>query len=247
MPGRNDSGPFANIARPVIFRHNTFHDLQHGFIQRAVDNLPFAGRFAGVQCGECAHAAIGRGQRITDGYAHAAGRAVGIAHDIAPSAHGFANAAKSGTFRIGARLAIARHAHDDQARVDRLQDIGAQPPFFDGAGLEILDQDIGGGDQFADQFLTFGIRKFADTAFLLRATTSHHSLSSPRPQLRIGSPWPGGSTLMTSAPMSPSNCPQKGPAINWPSSITRISLSAPVFSTLLRRLQSRPFRLDRGS
>src|SRR6187455_271513 len=44
----------------------------------------------------------------------------------------------------------------------------------------------------------------------------------------MGSPWPGASILMTSAPMSPSSCPQKGPAINVPSSSTRRSARAPV-------------------
>ena len=67
-------------------------------------------------------------------------------------------------------------------------------------------------------------------AFLLRPTTGHQSdlpLAFSRPQLRIGSPWPGGSILMTSAPMSPSSCPQNGPASSVPSSITRSPESGP--------------------
>ena len=71
-----------------------------------------------------------------------------------------------------------------------------------------------------------GMRKLAETDFLLRATTSHCTFSAPWPQTRIGSPAPGGSTLMTSAPMSPSNWPQKGPASSCPSSTTRNPLSA---------------------
>ena len=46
------------------------------------------------------------------------------------------------------------------------------------------------------------------TDFLFRATTGHHSdipCGFSRPHWRIGSPWPGSSTLMTSAPKSPSN------------------------------------------
>ena len=39
---------------------------------------------------------------------------------------------------------------------------------------------------------------------------------------------PGGSILITSAPKSASNCPQNGPANNWPVSITRIPCSGPV-------------------
>ena len=52
---------------------------------------------------------------------------------------------------------------------------------------------------------------------------------------RVWSPVPGGSTLITSAPMSPSTCPQNGPAITWQSSTTRTPSSAPV--TRLRSLQ----------
>src|SRR3954471_9886403 len=43
----------------------------------------------------------------------------------------------------------------------------------------------------------------------------------------MGSPWPGASILITSAPMSPRICPQNGPAISVPSSRTRRSLRAP--------------------
>src|SRR5689334_20193230 len=43
----------------------------------------------------------------------------------------------------------------------------------------------------------------------------------------MGSGWPGGSTLITSAPMSPSSRPVKGPASSMPSSITRTPASGP--------------------
>src|SRR5262245_15998145 len=58
---------------------------------------------------------------------------------------------------------------------------------------------------------------------LFRDCTCHHtevpSLISR--QLRSGSPLPGGSILMTSAPKSPRILPQKGPAISCPSSTMR--------------------------
>src|SRR6476660_4682021 len=73
-----------------------------------------------------------------------------------------------------------------------------------------------------------GSRRLAVTDFLFRATTGHHSdipCVFSRPHWRIGSPCPGSSTLMTSAPKSPSNWPQNGPASSWPSSVTRRSCS----------------------
>ena len=71
-----------------------------------------------------------------------------------------------------------------------------------------------------------GSRRLTVTDFLFRATTGHHSdipCGFSRPHCRIGSPCPGSSTLMTSAPKSPSNWPQNGPASSWPSSVTRRS------------------------
>src|SRR5579871_253226 len=52
------------------------------------------------------------------------------------------------------------------------------------------------------------------------------------------SPVPGGSILMTSAPRSPSSCPAKGPAMNAPSSSTRIPASG--VSVTGRRVDSAP-------
>ena len=68
------------------------------------------------------------------------------------------------------------------------------------------------------------------TDFLPRPTTGHHSdlpSAFSWPQARIGSPLPGGSTLITSAPWSASSWPQNGPASSVPTSITRMSVRAP--------------------
>src|SRR5262249_1687246 len=51
-----------------------------------------------------------------------------------------------------------------------------------------------------------------------------YALSEPSqggPQARVSSPWPGRSTLMTSAPRSPRTCPQNGPASTRDASRTR--------------------------
>ena len=60
---------------------------------------------------------------------------------------------------------------------------------------------------------------------LLRLSARKPGLSSPfmrKPiDFLVWSPVPGGSTLMTSAPMSPSNMQQNGPAMTWLRSSTR--------------------------
>src|SRR5690606_6983321 len=71
-------------------------------------------------------------------------------------------------------------------------------------------------------------RRLQATEYLFRATTRHQLGLSPCPQCRIGSPVSGASSLTISAPISPSNCPQNGPAINCPISTTRIPSSGPL-------------------
>src|SRR3954465_3455367 len=67
---------------------------------------------------------------------------------------------------------------------------------------------------------------------LLRTSTGHSRplpSTRPRPHSRIESGLPGGSTLMTSAPRSPSSRPANGPASMPPSSMTRTPASGPAF------------------
>src|SRR5882762_3182739 len=53
------------------------------------------------------------------------------------------------------------------------------------------------------------------------------------PQLRVSSPLPGGSTLITSAPMSPSIMVHKGPARMRVRSSTRTPASAPLAGAVI--------------
>src|SRR5215211_3668094 len=67
-------------------------------------------------------------------------------------------------------------------------------------------------------------RRLRVTDFLLRAMIGHHRVCPSlrwRPQTRMGSPLPGGSSLITSAPKSARSWPQKGPARRLPISTTR--------------------------
>src|SRR5215218_11509795 len=67
-------------------------------------------------------------------------------------------------------------------------------------------------------------RRLRVTDFLLRAMMGHQRVCPSlrwRPQTRMGSPLPGGSSLMTSAPRSARSWPQKGPASRLPISTTR--------------------------
>src|SRR5918912_151257 len=70
----------------------------------------------------------------------------------------------------------------------------------------------------------FSSRRLRVTDFLLRAMMGHQRVRPSLrclPHSRMGSPLPGGSTLMTSAPKSARSWPQKGPASKLPISTTR--------------------------
>ena len=64
-----------------------------------------------------------------------------------------------------------------------------------------------------------------------------HGRSAPsmREKVRAGSPIPGGSSLITSAPQSASTQPAAGPATHTPSSTTRIPSSGPAMPILPQR------------
>ncbi len=122
-----------------------------------------------MQRGERAHAAVSGGQRVTDRDPHARGRQIGIADDAAPAAHRLANAAESRPRRIGTRLAVTRHAHDDQPGVGLAEFGRVEVPFLERAGAEILDQYVGLGDQLARQLLTvFTSQVDGDRIFVAR-------------------------------------------------------------------------------
>ena len=158
--GRRDlrqdrAGAFADMAGDRIFRHRRFHIGEHRLVDRRVDHLPLAGLVAVLQRHQCAEAGVGGGERVTDRKAGPAGRAIRLAHDIAHAAHRLADAAIAGAVRIGAGLAIAGHADHDQPLVDRAQRLVIQTPFFQRAGTEILEQEVGFLDQPLDDRLAF--------------------------------------------------------------------------------------------
>src|SRR6478609_3355401 len=71
-------------------------------------------------------------------------------------------------------------------------------------------------------------RRLSVTVRLFRPTTGHQrDVPSVRPHCRIGSPVPGASTLITSAPWSAISVAANGPASSWPASSTRTPASGP--------------------
>ncbi len=145
-------------------------------------------------------------------------------------AHRFADGGVPGQGREGSGLAVAADAHDDESRVGGVQRLPAESPPFERAGAEVLDQDVGVRSEVADEALPLLLTQVDRDAALVATrdlppdAAAWCVAAAPLPQNVARS---GGSTLMTSAPRSPSSCPQNGPAITWPSSMTRMPASGP--------------------
>ena len=184
-----------------------------------------------MQRGQRADAGEGRGQRVADRDADARRRRDRVADDVAQAAHRLADRAEAGAARVGPGLPVAGDADHDEARVGGGELLPAEVPFLERARAEILDQEVGLRGELEQEPLPLGLAQVERDRFLVaRDDRPPERRARPafcRPQSRIGSPCPGGSILMTSAPMSPSSWPQNGPASRVPSSSTRRSPRGP--------------------
>ncbi len=93
-------------------------------------------------------------QRVSNGHANPYRRPSGLTAKVAQAAHGLANHAETGLVLVRAGLAVARYTQHDQTGVDGFQVFPAQPPFFQGAGAEVLDQNVTFFYQCAHHVLT---------------------------------------------------------------------------------------------
>ena len=174
---------------------------------------------------------VQRGDRIADRQVRAHRRPVRVAGDETHAAHRFADRAEAGLLAHRPGLAEARDAHQDQAGVVLGQRLVAETPLLERAGAEVLDHDVDLARQPAHDVLALGRRAGRRRSTSCCATGSRHHSEVPscsRRHVRSGSPAPGGSTLITSAPNSASSRAANGPAINCPSSRTLMPCNAPL-------------------
>ena len=134
----------AHIALVVVGRGQLVEDAEDRLVQADVDELPAPRHVARAQREHDAERAVE--PRHVVGNGGGAGRhrrPVGIAREVRQPAEGVADAAEAGTRAVGPGLAEAGDAHHHQLGVLLAEDIPAEAPLLHGAGLEILDQDIG--------------------------------------------------------------------------------------------------------
>ena len=77
-------------------------------------------------------------------------RAVWFAVDVDETGIGLSQGAEAGAVLVGAGLAEAGDADDDEAGVDGLEHVWADAPLFERAGAVILNQDVGILDEALD-------------------------------------------------------------------------------------------------
>ena len=173
------------------------------------------------------------------------GRAIGVARDVAGSAHRRGDAPEAGALPVRSRLPEGGDAHHDETAVHRAQILPAEVPALERAGPEVLGDDVGGGGEALDEGLALGGAQVAGDGLLVAR------LDQPEVGEPVGGgaaeaaeivATPGCSTLITSAPNSPSSVQQKGAATK----VARSSAVRPSSGRAMRRHCSAPTRRSVG-
>ena len=142
------AGTFADKAEHIELRDHAFHHGEDRFVQGHVYHLALAAvDFPVSQRHQCTDHTPQGSNRVTDGNTRAHRWAVVEAGDVAQAAHRLAHGAEARLVLHRPGLAEARQAHHYQARVERVQHVPAQAEFFQHARAEVLDQDVGVGQQ----------------------------------------------------------------------------------------------------
>ena len=154
--------------------------------------------------------------------------------------HRLGHHTKAGLAAVRSGLTVTTDPPHDQLRVAHDQHLGRQAKTFQRAGTDVFDQHVAFISQLAHDVLRGGAFQIQTTERLLRASTCHLTevLSFRKHHWRSGSPAPGGSILITSAPDSASVLAANGPAINWPGSSTRRPASGPSDAAALETVGS---------
>ena len=132
----------------AVLEQQALHAVEDGLVQRHVDHLPAAFRRLRADAGMAVL------QRQQD-----------LGHH-----------AETGAVFVRAGLAVAVDAQHDQARVDSAQCREAEAAGFHRAGLEVLNQHVGLGDECTHGVTRGRVFQVERTLCLLRDGTGHHTL-----------------------------------------------------------------------
>ena len=121
-----------------------------GFVHGDLDALALAGALALDQRAQDAGAEMDAGQEVADRGAGLGRRPVVLAGRVGDAAHRLDGDVHGGEVAIGPVEPEARAAAIDQAGIELAQHVVAQPQPVHDADGEVLDQDVGLGDQLEE-------------------------------------------------------------------------------------------------
>ena len=153
----------------IVFDGEELQRAQHRLGGRAVDLLaaPFRVAREIVQGRENAQRAEQAGHGIGDRIAEMQRSAVLLAADLGKTAHRLEYAREARPVAIGPVLAEAGDTQDGEPRIDLLQPCPGDAPAVERARPEILDQNVGIGDQPAEQVAAGGLAEIQRDASLV--------------------------------------------------------------------------------
>ena len=153
-------------AGAVIGGNGDFGVAVSGVGEAGVDGLAFAGGFALVQGGQGADGGVQGGSAVDNRHAGPDGRHPLLAGNHGDAGHGLADGVVADLLAVGAELPVGGHIDHHHAGVQLVQHIVAETHGVNGAGAEVLDQDVGDLDQLAEDFLALLFAEVDAEAFL---------------------------------------------------------------------------------
>ena len=133
------------LAGRAVDRRVGTEDRDEGLEQREVDHLAAAALPLNLPEGHHdPERAVEPRHHVGESEGREGRRLVGKAVLVREARHRLDEGPESGLAGVGTGLAVAAHPHHDQVGVAVEQGLGAEPHAFEGAGLEVLDQDPGG-------------------------------------------------------------------------------------------------------
>ena len=116
-------------------------------------DCPLAGYLALAERGQCADGCVERGDAVYQREARPDGRAVREAGHRHHPAERLPYGVEPHPVAVGAVLAVGGDVDHDDPGVEPLEDVVAEAHLLDGAGPEVLEEDVGHPDQIAQHLL----------------------------------------------------------------------------------------------
>ena len=151
MPGAV-AGALADLAELAVLGDDHLQQAEDRLVEGDVD--PLAALLADVavaQRGQCGEGGDQAGQVVGDGDRPVDGRAVRVAGDVGQAGQRRGRGAEAGLVAVRPGLAVARDADEHDVRVGGLELVVAEAPAFEGAGAEVLGDEVGARDELEEE------------------------------------------------------------------------------------------------